>query len=222
MTGAVWQTVVFDFDGVIADSMPGQDLAFRQAWEREGAAELTATALPVMLRNLWDGCAGFRIFERMGIDLQMQQRLRVSKDEIWRAQRAETPLMAGAVEGLRRLGRDRPLAIATSAHRDYVEALLFRDGIMAAFAVIVTDADVKRGKPAPDPLLEITAKLGVPTGAMLMVGDTITDVEMARAAGSGIAMLRADARYPAPPESVTVYGGWAELVRGVTAAARGV
>ncbi len=219
MAASVWQAIVFDFDGVIADSMPGQDRAFREAWEQEGSAAFTA-ALPILLENLWDGCAGFRIFERMGIPLEMQKRLRVTKDAIWKARRGRTQVLPGAAEAVRTLSKERPLAIATSAHRDYVEEVLTRVGILGEFALILTDADVARGKPAPDPLLAISQRLGVATSEMLMVGDTATDIEMAKSAGSGIALMRTYAKYPAAPEGVKVYGAWPELVRDVTAMAR--
>lgn len=219
MAASAWQAIAFDFDGVIADSMPQQDRAWREAWAQEGSPTFKG-ALPVLLGNLWDGCAGLRIFERTGIPLEMQRRLRVTKDAIWKARRGETAVVPGVVEAVRSL-RGRPLAIATSAHREYVEVVLQRVGLLDEFALILTDADVVRGKPAPDALLAISERLGVPTRALLMIGDTVTDSEMARAAGSGIAMLRTHAKYPAPPEGVAVYGSWGELVRGISMLAQG-
>jgi len=218
MAASGWRAIAFDFDGVIADSMPEQDRAWREAWEQEGSPTPDG-ALPVLLSNLWDGCAGFRIFERTEIPLEMQKRLRVAKDAIWKARRGETEVVPGVVEAVRRLS-GLPLAIATSAHREYVEVVLKRAGILEEFALILTDADVARPKPAPDALLAISSRLGVATSQLLMIGDTVTDVEMAKQAGSGIVLLRTHARYPAPPEGVAVYGLWVELARDISAAQR--
>lgn len=220
MAGGAWQAIVFDFDGVIADSMPKQERAWREAWQQEGAPALAAAALPILLENLWDGCAGFRIFERTAIPVEMQKRLRVAKDTIWKARRSETEAIPGVVEAVRRLSEGRRLAIATSAHREYVEVVLKRVGLLEEFALILTDADVARGKPAPDALLAIAARLGVATSELLMIGDTVTDSEMAKSAGSGIALLRTYDKYRAAPEGVAGYRSWAELVREISALAQ--
>ena len=49
---------------------------------------------------------------------------------------------------------------------------------------VVTPDDVKEGKPAPDMLLHISARTGVPLDRIAMVGDSYVDVKMAANAGS--------------------------------------
>ena len=43
---------------------------------------------------------------------------------------------------------------------------------------------MKRGKPHPDMLEEVSRRLNIPTAQLVMVGDSYVDVEMARRAGS--------------------------------------
>lgn len=172
--------LAFDFDGVISDSMPAQEVAWRRAGRSVGVDSATEDRL---VTNLFAGCAGQRMFEGIPLTTDQQSALRIAKDAIWVGIRDTTPLMRGASEGLRALSRLLPLAIVTTADRSYVETLLSRDGLLSCFGHIITDKDVARPKPAPDMLVSLMTLHELPAQAMCVIGDSVSDFEMSTAAG---------------------------------------
>lgn len=179
--------LAIDFDGVVADSMPAQ----ARAWSRT-AEEVLGEDLPpeevkevrqLLLRNLFAGKAGERMFDGVPVSARHQRALRHHKDEIWKEIRNDTPLVDGTADVLPRLAERFPLAVATTAPRPYVTAVLRREGLLDLFRAVVTDADVPRPKPAPDMLREIGRRLDVELPHLAMVGDSATDARLARAAG---------------------------------------
>lgn len=77
-----------------------------------------------------------------------------------------------------------PYGVATSDdYQRVVDSInLYDDASHLSF--IVTPKEVKRGKPHPDMLERIAQITGVHPSRMLMLGDSLVDVEMAKAAGA--------------------------------------
>ncbi|WP_239617558.1 HAD family hydrolase [Cohnella mopanensis] len=77
-----------------------------------------------------------------------------------------------------------PYGIATSddAERTRISVDVYDRADDLSF--IITPVDVKKGKPSPDMLHLASDILGVPTGRLLMLGDSYVDVQMAHEAGS--------------------------------------
>lgn len=76
------------------------------------------------------------------------------------------------------------LGIVSGARPEVLE-LLRPQGILARFHAVVLGADVLRRKPDPEGLLQCLAKLGVPPGSAIYVGDSDVDIAAGRAAGVG-------------------------------------
>ncbi len=87
-----------------------------------------------------------------------------------------------ALETLDELRSDYPLAIATNRAGD-MEHIMRHFALDERVGVVVTAADVVRGKPDPGMLLLAAERLGVPPEDTLYVGDTDVDREAAAAAG---------------------------------------
>lgn len=79
--------------------------------------------------------------------------------------------------------RVRLFAVATSDDRTPTERTLLALGIADAFAAIACADDGFPNKPAPDPVLQLCARLGVSPGRTAVVGDSPADLRMGRAAG---------------------------------------
>ncbi len=77
------------------------------------------------------------------------------------------------------------VAIATSDNRALTEATLDTLGIATYISALVCADDGLALKPAPDMILEICRRLGIPPWDTVMVGDAVVDVQMGRAAGAG-------------------------------------
>ena len=99
------------------------------------------------------------------------------------AQHGLTPL-PGAAEWLVRLrAAGWKQAIASSAPRLNVEAMLRALHLERYFDAVVSSEDVTAGKPDPQVFLVAAAKLGVPAGRCIVVEDAAAGVEAARRAG---------------------------------------
>jgi HAD superfamily hydrolase (TIGR01509 family) len=74
-------------------------------------------------------------------------------------------------------------AIASSAPRENVDAVLAVIGLADCFQAIVSAEDVTRGKPDPQVFLTAAARLGSPPACSIVVEDAPAGIEAARRAG---------------------------------------
>jgi HAD superfamily hydrolase (TIGR01509 family) len=96
---------------------------------------------------------------------------------------AHLPLLPGAVDAVRGLSARWRLAVASSAPKSLIEAVLDASGLRSEFAAAVSSEEVTRGKPAPDVYLEAAARLGVPPAACAAIEDSSNGLRSAAAAG---------------------------------------
>jgi phosphoglycolate phosphatase len=96
---------------------------------------------------------------------------------------AREPLFAGALEALDRLQADRETILAVATGKGYRGAvtLLERHGIIGRFNSIQTP-DHNRGKPDPQMIDTAMQKAGATHPETVMIGDTVHDMRMAKAA----------------------------------------
>ena len=91
------------------------------------------------------------------------------------------PGMVDLVQDLRRAGK--LTAIFTGRGRTSTDAILRGMQLTHLFDAVVTSDDISRPKPAPDGLLMVLKLLKINGGKAVYVGDTVKDIEAARAAG---------------------------------------
>ncbi|MEW6353747.1 MAG: phosphoglycolate phosphatase [Pseudomonadota bacterium] len=93
-------------------------------------------------------------------------------------------LYPGAREGLNFLkSAGYPLGCVTNKAARFTEPLLDMLGVRGDFALVVSGDTLPYKKPHPAPLLHAAAFFNVAPPQALMVGDSVSDVEAARAAG---------------------------------------
>lgn len=182
------KAIVFDFDGVIADSMPLQEACWRSAVRLIMKADGDEVESKI-IRNLYDGFAGTQMFLDVEVTDEQQGLLRRTKDEQWSKINAQTPLMADASMIIRELKNGFVLSIATTAERNYVEAVLNREDLMSSFRFIATNADVSRPKPASDLVDAIVEKGNFHKNEVCVIGDSENDRLMARNADVGFVLF---------------------------------
>lgn len=94
------------------------------------------------------------------------------------------PVIPGVRHMLDVLSPHYPMAVVSARNEATTRLFLSINGLEKYFQVIVTSQTCSRTKPFPDPLLHAAKLLGVPIESCLMVGDTVTDVRAALAAGA--------------------------------------
>lgn len=90
----------------------------------------------------------------------------------------------GLLGSLRASGRQ--VAIATSDDRVPTQQTIEALGLTALVDAVVCADDGIPNKPAPDPVLHVCRRLGVPPAAAAVVGDSPADIAMGRSAGAGL------------------------------------
>ena len=185
------RAIVFDFDGVIANSEPLHFRAFHDVLAAQGIALREGDYYERYLG--YDDVGAFRA---MGAD----HGVRWDIDHIaalvdHKAERLEALeregglLFPGAAEAIGRAAAAVPIAIASGALRAEIVRVLARAGLMGSFTAIVAAEDTPASKPAPDPYQRAVALLGDATGLAIAPGECVAvedshwGLESARAAG---------------------------------------
>ncbi len=174
------QAVVFDLDGVLADSEGLHILA----WE-EIAREYRLAEDRMPLHD-WIGYPDTEIVKDVvrehGLSISPEDLLE-HKRRIFRRLIAEKlKPIPGSVEALTALD-SIPLGLATSSSRSEAELMLRILGVKDRFRTIVTSDDVKRSKPEPDSYRLAVRRLGVAPAYCVAIEDSATGVQSARQAG---------------------------------------
>ena len=177
--------IVFDFDGVIADTERLHLEAFRRALQDT----LTLSDDDYYGRYLgFDDEGVFRLLGAdRGVDLG-DDRVRELVEEKGRAYEAlvaeaRSILYPGAEACIRRFHQKLPLAIASGAYADEIRAILGPAGLLTCFETIVGCGDTLAGKPAADPYIEAAHRLNVPAHRCVAIEDSRWGIQSAVAAG---------------------------------------
>lgn len=88
--------------------------------------------------------------------------------------------------------RKIPLGIASSNHRNLVQAALEGHGLEDYFSVIVTCSDVEHAKPAPDVYLEAARQLGITPSECMVFEDIPVGIQAGKGAGMRTCAVRDD------------------------------
>jgi beta-phosphoglucomutase len=147
------QAIVFDFDGVIANSEPLHLLAFQQALGEEGIA---LTAHDYFHRYLgYDDVGMFETLARdRGLTMSREDVATLVSRKGARMQamlHSGSVLFPGAKEFVRRAAAAVPIAIASGALRHEIDEIINAAGIAPLFAAVVASGDTPHSKPSPEP-----------------------------------------------------------------------
>lgn len=169
MSPRALDAIIFDFDGVIADS---ERLHLRAYQDVLAGASLALSESDYYARYLgYDDVGVFRALARdHGVDLD-EARLRdliARKGERYDALAAQGEMLfPGAADFIRAAAAAVPVAIASGALTHEIEEVLNRAGLRPLFPVIVGADQTERSKPNPDPYLEAFARLQIAAGRAL-------------------------------------------------------
>lgn len=172
--------IVFDWDGTLMDSVAGIVRCFERALQDAGAPHPGVAAIRHVI--------GLGLPEAVSVllpDADDDLKARVAdryRVHFLAADPGAMELFPGVREGLAGLAAHGfMLAVATGKSRRGLERALAQTGLKPLFAA-TRCADEAFSKPHPKMLEDILALTGVAPEQALMVGDTVYDLEMARAA----------------------------------------
>jgi len=187
------RAVLFDFDGVIADSEPLHLEGFRRALVDLGISVTDAQYYDRYV-GLDDHDGFIAILDDNGHnpDAATVAKLMAAKARAFAVlTRSQVRILPGVERLVRRLRTLRPapeLAIVSGALRSEIDTILVQAGLDEPFRTIVAADDVTHGKPAPDGYLLAVRRLAayvadLEPGACVAVEDTAAGLRAARAAG---------------------------------------
>lgn len=183
------EMVLIDLDGTLVDSVPDLTRAVDEMQRSLGLSERGEARV----RN-WVGNGVERLVKRaLTDDLDgepeeslYQRAYPVFKDAYLAVNGHYSRLYPGIEEGLRWLhAQGFKLGCITNKAAQFTEPLLANLGVSTYFEVIVSGDSLPEKKPHPMPLLHAAEYFGVEPARAMLVGDSMTDVKAARAAGFG-------------------------------------
>ena len=193
MTSAWPRAVLFDLDGTLIDSAPDIAAAVNELLALSGRGPLTVAAVTSMIGN--------------GVEKLVERALNATGDPL-RAQALEreqaamldiyarhltglTTLLPGVRETLDTLRQNGiRLGLATNKQQRFIEAVFDHFGLSSLFDVVIGGGPGIVKKPAPDILIAAMQQLSATPSDTVMVGDSISDVQAAKAAGVRSVIVR--------------------------------
>jgi HAD superfamily hydrolase (TIGR01509 family) len=205
--------IVLDLDGVVVDT--------EEVWDRERRAYVDAHG------GMWTEKATRKMQGMSSAEWAVYLRDKLGAggepDEISAAVAAgvvaeierELPLLPGAIRAINALANAFPLALASSANREVIDAVLDGAGITARFGATVSSEEVPRGKPAPDVYLGAARLLGVDPADCAAVEDSSNGLRAAHAAGM-IVIATPNHAFPPAPDALALAAVVVDGIKDVT------
>ncbi len=175
-------TVIFDFDGTLADThesiITTMAETMRVLGHTEADAEVMTSLIGLPLKEGIRRAAGIEDEQALNDAVALYRK--IYKDTAPHT----VKLYPGVKETLETLAnKGYKLAVATSRGKDSLRQMLEVLGIAHLFTVLKADEDVINKKPAPDMVRAILYELKCSPSDAMVVGDTSFDIEMGNSAG---------------------------------------
>ena len=199
-----YRAYLFDLDGTLVDTAPDLLIALNHVLDQAGHQPAS-----LALARHWVGYGARVMIEqamkhRGGIEPNHERIERMFEAFIEHynahiAVHSETyPGVRNALDQLAQQGI--PMGVVTNKMYKLSRHLLQQLGLYQYFGVLVGGDTMKVRKPNPEPVLHACSELNVSVDDTLMVGDSVTDVESARAAGCDVICVTYGYSHGIPPE----------------------
>jgi HAD superfamily hydrolase (TIGR01509 family) len=179
-----FEGIIFDVDGTLVDSNDAHAKAFQEAFAERGLQ----IAFEKIRRRIGKGSDKL-IPELIG---HYDRAIADRKSEIFKLKflpgLRPFPGASQLVHRLHSMGLK--LAVASSAVKEELEALLRIAGVLECFPQRTSAEDAEHSKPDPDIVQAAVRKLALPPARCVMIGDTPYDAEAARRAAVAFVGVR--------------------------------
>jgi beta-phosphoglucomutase len=189
---ATLRAIIFDFDGVIADTEPLHFAGFRQTLAEIGISLTESDYYADYLGYDDRGCfiaaltANHHPTDPSALAQLMQRKAHAYLESV----KEHLVIFPGVREFVREAAAAYPLAIASGALRHEIEMILEQAGLRKEFLHITSAEDVTRGKPDPQPFLQALNGLNrqrrvqaITAESCLVIEDSIPGIRGAKTAG---------------------------------------
>lgn len=179
MTTSFWQAVLFDFDGVILESVPARTAGFRRLFDGHPAAAVEAL---IRYHEENGGLSRYHKIEYFFAEILKQELTPVERDghaarfsALVTQAVIDSPYISGALEFVCR-EQPFPMHLVSGSDQEELRLICGRLDIAARFAGIF-------GSPTPKirNVADVLAANGYEAGRTVLVGDSHNDLEAARA-----------------------------------------
>ncbi|HXG93488.1 MAG TPA: HAD family phosphatase [Blastocatellia bacterium] len=185
------RAIIFDCDGVIADTEPLHFAALKRVLDEEGIPITKEKYYREYLALDDRGCftKAFRESAKPLTDEKLAELIARKASYIDPVMREELILFPGVRELIKEAASRYPLAIASGALRNEIELILKCGGVSDYFVTIVSAEDVERGKPDPESFLKACEQISAAVNETiaprecLVIEDSIHGIHAAQAAG---------------------------------------
>lgn len=176
------KAVIWDMDGVIADTAPYHLEAWQEVFHKRGA-DFTEEDF----RHSFGQRNDTIIRNALGREVSQDEINTIARDKeesFRRSIRQNLKPLPGAIKLLKSLTERRfKMALASSAPIENIQLLISGLGISDYFQTIITDQDVTEGKPNPQVFLLAAQRLGLEPKDCIVIEDAVAGVSAAKKAG---------------------------------------
>lgn len=181
------KAVIFDMDGVIADTNPHHQIAWRKYYEQHGRTLSDAEFVEYVSGKHNRAILG-HLFPDQSVDVADFDRLADEKEALFRELYAPAIVaVPGLVAFLTTLKEHGiKTAVATSAPVENLDFVMDALELRPFFDELLHEKLVTRPKPDPEIYLKAMAMLGVSSEESIVFEDSMTGVKAGRAAGARV------------------------------------
>ncbi|ADD43725.1 HAD family hydrolase [Stackebrandtia nassauensis] len=177
-----YRGVVFDMDGVIVESEHLWEESWTASCARRGVdwSGEDTTSVQGMSAPEWARYVAEKIGDTSLADVVQAECV----DHVVAAVHdGQAPLLDGARELVVKIADLTPIAMASSAARPVIDAVLDRNELADRFGATVSSEEVARGKPSPDVYAEAAQRVQIEPSHGIAVEDSSNGIRSAHAAG---------------------------------------
>ena len=179
------EAILLDLDGVIVDSEPLHEKAYRQTSLHLGR-DLTPEEV-ASVKGMVDEIGAAKLLEcNPGTTLSVPQVMEYYNN-LLKTMFHQMKLISGSREFIQKAHRQGfKLGLTTSASQENQQRLFEMFDLWPFFSTIVTGQDIINGKPHPEPYLKTAERLGVAPANALVIEDSVNGVRSGKSAGCSV------------------------------------
>ncbi len=169
------KAVLFDLDGVIADSEPIHELAESKILRDLGSKHVGYDT-GIRFEDLLEKAS-----TELGMDIDIKKMMDKKFEVMIKNSSSMLPIknsvqLIDSLSGMKR-------AVVSGSTRDWVAFSLQKFGLEKKFDAVVASEDCKNGKPDPEPYAKAAKMLGFPLSECIAIEDSTAGIKSAKSAG---------------------------------------